>query len=82
VVKLNGVKCRRMPDLHHELLPDIVADSLQAMKRRIDDLSAQVEALQRQADNASQTEAMGEADVEGEIETDEEPVRVVETTPA
>jgi serine O-acetyltransferase len=79
VVKLNGVKCRRMPDLHHELLPDLVADSLQAMQHRIDELSAQVEVLTQEVDIA-RNESSGRSDMEQEIEADQETVPLVETT--
>ncbi|MBN1248576.1 MAG: serine O-acetyltransferase [Anaerolineae bacterium] len=81
VVKVNGVKCRRMPDLHHELLPDVVSESLQAMQRRIDELSAQVAALQGQAGSAMDVDAPGGAN-EGETAADQEPVCVAERSPA
>ncbi|MGC9468861.1 MAG: serine O-acetyltransferase [Anaerolineae bacterium] len=45
VVKVNGVSCRRRPDLHHEELPDIVAERLQEMHDRIDALENEMHAL-------------------------------------
>ena len=45
IVKVNGVKCRRMPDLHHEELPDVFGETLQQMQDRISILEAQVESL-------------------------------------
>ncbi|MGC9522970.1 MAG: serine O-acetyltransferase [Anaerolineae bacterium] len=45
VVKVNGVACRRKPDLHHEELPDVVTERLQEMSERIADLETQLEAL-------------------------------------
>lgn len=48
VVKVNGVDCRRKPNLRHEQLPDVFADSLAAMQARIDELSEQVSALESQ----------------------------------
>ncbi len=38
VVKLHGVACRRKPDLHHEQLPDMVADTIRDLTRRIEAL--------------------------------------------
>jgi serine O-acetyltransferase len=48
VVKLNGVKCRRKPDLHHENLPDVVTDTLMEMNERIAALEEEVEQLRAQ----------------------------------
>jgi len=45
VVKVNGVMCRRMPDLHHEELPDLFDETLQQMQDRISAMEAQIEAL-------------------------------------
>ncbi len=45
VVKVNGVACRRKPDLRHEELPDVVTDRLQEMSDRIADLEVQLEEL-------------------------------------
>jgi serine O-acetyltransferase len=42
VVKLNGVKCRRKPDLHHEEIPDVVAQTLETMNERIEALENQL----------------------------------------
>ena len=47
-VKINGVACRRKPDLHHEELPDVVAQRLQQMVDRIEALEAQVRGLEEQ----------------------------------
>jgi serine O-acetyltransferase len=45
VVKLNGVKCRRKPDLHHENLPDVVDETLVKINERIAALEEEVEEL-------------------------------------
>lgn len=79
IVKLNGVKCRRMPDLHHELLPDVVADSLKTMQKRIDDLTDQVAALKRQADGAGATDSDSD-DAEDKTRTEPDAVPVRETS--
>ena len=50
VVKVNGVKCRRMPDLRHEELPDVLGETLQQMQALIGILEAQVEAIARNAE--------------------------------
>jgi len=50
VVKVNGVKCRRMPELHHEKLPDVFAETLQQMQDRISILETQVDALAEESD--------------------------------
>ena len=54
VVKVNGVQCRRMPNLHHEELPDVFGETLQQMQDRIGLLEAQVEDLAQKSgeDNA------------------------------
>jgi len=51
VVKVNGVRCRRMPDLHHEELPDLFAETLRQLQDRIGILEAQVEALTQKHDD-------------------------------
>ncbi|MDF1512795.1 MAG: serine O-acetyltransferase [Anaerolineae bacterium] len=38
VVKLNGVACRMKPDLHHEVIPDITAQTIESLTRRIEQL--------------------------------------------
>jgi len=55
VVKVNGVKCRRMPDLHHERLPDLFDETLQQVQNRISILEAQIESLAQKSkeDDAS-----------------------------
>jgi len=42
VVRLNGVRCRRRPDLHHEQLPDVLADTLARLENRITHLESQL----------------------------------------
>jgi serine O-acetyltransferase len=78
VVKLNGVRCRRMPDLHHELLPDVVADSLRAMQERIDDLSAQIETLEARAEEHTTRDT--DHRVSREVDAESETMPAVETT--
>jgi serine O-acetyltransferase len=48
VVKVNGVSCPRKPDLHHENLPDVVAQHLQQMMERIEALEARLRELHEQ----------------------------------
>lgn len=45
VVKVNGVKCRLKPDLHHENLPDVVTDTISDLNTRVAVLEAQIERL-------------------------------------
>lgn len=45
VVKRDGVACPRLPDLHHEQLPDMMVDRLEQMASRIAELEAQMQAL-------------------------------------
>ncbi len=50
VVRINGVACPRKPDLHHEELPDLVAQRLQQMADRIEGLEAQVRELEERTE--------------------------------
>jgi len=47
VVKVNGVRCRREPDLHHERLPDPVVETVQRLEERIAALEEQLKELSR-----------------------------------
>jgi serine O-acetyltransferase len=47
VIKLNGVKCRRKPDLHHEKIPDYVEARFQALSARIEDLEGELDRLKQ-----------------------------------
>lgn len=49
VVKRDGVACPRLPDLHHEQLPDMVVDRLEQMSSRIAELEAKMQALGQEA---------------------------------
>ena len=49
VVKRDGVACPRLPDLHHEQLPDMMVDRLEQMTSRIAELEAQMQALGQEA---------------------------------
>lgn len=40
VVKINGVSCPRLPDLHHEQLPDAMAERVEKLSARVADLEA------------------------------------------
>ena len=62
VVRLDGVKCRLRPDLHHEELPDLVSQKLQEMERRI-------EALERQNQSAGVLSAAVEEAEPFELQT-------------
>jgi serine O-acetyltransferase len=42
VIKLNGVKCRRKPDLHHEEIPDYVESRFEALSARIEELEEEL----------------------------------------
>jgi len=42
--------CPRRPDLHHEELPDIVAQRLQQMSERIEALEAQIQEFGAQSE--------------------------------
>jgi len=42
VVKLNGVSCPRMPDLHHEQLPDAMAERLEQLAARVSELETRL----------------------------------------
>jgi len=68
VVKVNGVDCRIRPDLHHEQLPDVVAQRLQEMSERIAALEAQIQALQIEQAQPFE-EAIPEIVVEEEVES-------------
>jgi serine O-acetyltransferase len=48
VVKVDGVRCPRRPDLHHEALPDVIEQHLQAMSARIEALEARLRELDDQ----------------------------------
>jgi len=50
VVKVSGMACPRRPDLHHEELPDIVAQRLQQMSERIEALEAQIQEFGAQSE--------------------------------
>lgn len=49
VVKRDGVACPRLPDLHHEQLPDMVVDRLEQMSSRIAELEAKMQVLGQEA---------------------------------
>lgn len=49
VVKVNGIACPRKPDLHHEEMPDLVAQRIQEMSDRLAVLEAQIRALETRA---------------------------------
>lgn len=46
VVKLHGVACPLKPDLHHEKLPDMLADAVQQLTQRLETLEARVQAAE------------------------------------
>jgi len=50
VVRINGVACPRKPDLHHEEMPDVVAQRLQQMTERIEALEAQIHDLEERTE--------------------------------
>jgi serine O-acetyltransferase len=52
VVKINGVVCPRKPDLHHEEMPDVLAQRIQQMNARIEALEAQLANLETRAEQA------------------------------
>jgi len=56
VVKINGVRCQLKPDLHHEQLPDVDAESIRRLSDRIGALEAQIEELQAHVEEASRME--------------------------
>ncbi len=42
VVKINGVSCPRLPDLHHEQLPDAMQERLEQLTARVAELEARL----------------------------------------
>ncbi len=72
VVKINGISCRRKPDLRHEELPDIVTERLREMEERIADLEAYIqEKLQEleRTEPEGRRELMSDRLVEEEVES-------------
>jgi len=47
VVRVNGVRCRRRPGLHHEQLPDVLTQTISELQVRVDHLEAQIEDLRK-----------------------------------
>lgn len=55
VVKINGTRCWREPDLHHERLPDPLEETVQRLEARIAVLEAQIQHFAERLERASQT---------------------------
>lgn len=64
VVKINGVACRRQPDLHHEQLPDMVVETLNRLTDRIETLEARLKLLE--SDNGGKGDSLVKAELEEE----------------
>lgn len=47
VIKLNGVKCRRKPDLHHEDIPDYVEARFRELSTRIEELEEELDRMKQ-----------------------------------
>lgn len=81
VIKVNGVKCRRKPELRHEQLPDLTAETLAAMQERIDALSAQIAALETRTQAILPAAESAAERTERPIGEDAAVVAEIETTP-
>lgn len=53
VVKINGTRCWREPDLHHERLPDPLEGTVQRLEERITSLEAQLQNLAERLERIS-----------------------------
>jgi serine O-acetyltransferase len=61
IVKINGISCRRRPDLHHEQLPDIMADRLGDLGDRIEALESKLRSLEKLAGQNESAEQVVQA---------------------
>ena len=49
VIKINDASCPRQPDLHHERIPDVVTETLNELKQRIEYLETRLEEMSQHA---------------------------------
>jgi len=63
VISVNGERCTRMFDLHHERLPDPVAEALDKLCDRIEDLETRLRRVE--GDGRLSVESLESAAVEG-----------------
>jgi serine O-acetyltransferase len=56
VVKIHGVSCPLKPDLHHEQLPDMMAETVKRLSDRVEVLEARLRELEEAQASLEETE--------------------------